>query len=223
MPNYFTASTISELICFAIAAACLITDKSLMWRIMVMYLFVTCVAELIGVYVAGSKQSVNNYWVYNIFLIFESGFTHLMFAFLLNRYINSKPIIIIGFAIFSLIYIYELIDNRAHQLYGFNMNSYKVMSVLFVVYSLYYYYLLLKDDNYIDLKYSAEFWWVAGVLIFYFTDISCTVFYRHLARVRLWNGRHLTHYIISVLNILLYGCWSYSFICRKWLTTTSRA
>lgn len=220
MLNYFSASTISELICFVIASICLIKDSNVVWRSMVVYLFLTCVTELMGVYFAGPKLSISNHRVYNTYLIFEAGFTHLMFAFLINKYINSKPLIITGFAIFLLIYIWETVYNSGVQ---FNITSYKVLSVLFVVYSLYYYYLLLKDDHYIHLKYSPEFWWVAGALIFYFTNTACIIFYKPLSTMLLWNGHHLIHYIISALNILLYGCWSYSFICRKWLTPISLA
>ena len=30
--------------------------------------------------------------------------------------------------------------------------------------------------------------------------------------------QHLTYFIYKTLNVILYSCWSYSFICRKWLT-----
>jgi hypothetical protein len=219
MPNYFTASTTAELICFLTAGFCLIRDKSYVWRSMVIYLFLTCAAEFTGVFVSGPKHLINNNWVYNIFLVFEAGFTHLMFAYLLGKYINSKPLIFTGLAIVALLYAYELHDNYVHHIVIYNINTYKVMSVLFVIYSLYYYYLLLEDENYIQLNNSSEFWWVAGTLLFYFTNTACNVFYQPLSRVLVWNGIHLTRYIISALNILLYGCWSYSFICRKWKTT----
>jgi hypothetical protein len=220
MLNYFTISTVAELLCFLTGILCLIKDKSYVWRCMVIYLFLTCAAELTGIYISGPKRSVNNNWVYNIFLVFEAGFTNLMFAYLLGKYINSKPIIIIGLAIVATLYVFELHDNYVHHILIYNINTYKVLSILFVIYSLYYYYLLLKDKNYVRLRYSPEFWWVAGTLLFYFTNTACNIFYKPLSTVLVWNGIHLTRYIISALNILLYGCWSYSFICRKWQTTT---
>jgi len=222
MSNYFTVSIVSELICFFTAALCLLKDKSLVWRSMIIYLFFTCVAELTGVYVSGPKHSVNNNWVYNIFLVCEIGFTNLMFAYLLDKYVNSKPFIIIGLAIVAMLYTYELHDNYVHHILVYNINTYKVVSILFVIYSLYYYYLLLKDDHYIKLRYSAEFWWVAGALLFYFTNTACNIFYKPLSTVLVWNGIHLTRYINGALNVLLYGCWSYSFICKKWLTRISK-
>jgi hypothetical protein len=219
MSNYFTANTTIEIICFGFAVICLINDSSLVWKSMILYLFLTCVTEILGIIIPGPSNLISNHWVYNIFLICEAGFTHLMFAYLLSKYINSKPIVIIGLAILCIVYTGELID---HGFLVYNHYTYTVMSVLFVVYSLYYYYLLLKDDNYVRLKYSPEFWWVAGTLFFYFTNTACNLFYDNLRSVILWDGHHLTYYIFRVLNILLYGCWSYSFICKKWLITTSK-
>lgn len=219
MSGYFTTNTNVELICFITALLCLIRDSSFVWRSMILYLFITFTVEMAGIYISGPKQLISNHWVYNIFLICEIGFTHLMFAHLLSRYINSKPIILIGLAILCIVYAYELWD---HGFLIYNHHTYTVMSVLFVIYGLYYYYLLLKDDYYVKLKYSPEFWWVAGTLFFYFANTACNLFYDNLKSVMLWDGHHLTYYIFRVLNILLYGCWSYSFICRKWLTTTSK-
>lgn len=219
MSTYFTLTTITEIICFAIACVCLLKDSVLAWRYMIIYLFLTCVTELAGAYISGPNFSVSNHWVYNIFLICEIGFTHLMFYYLLSKYMNSKPIIVIGLAILGVIYIYEIFE---HGFLTYNNITYSVMSVLFVIYSLYYYYLLHTDNAYINLKYSAEFWWVVGTLFFYFAATAGNLFRNYLASVVLSNGHHLSYYIFRILNIILYGCWSYSFICRKWLTTISK-
>ncbi len=220
MSLYFNLNIIVEIICFGVSFLCLIKDQSRVWRSMILYLFITCTTEILGTYVSGQKQSISNHWVYNIFLICEIGFTLLMYARLLNDYINSKPIILVGLALLCIVYLFELSN---HGFYTYNYYTYTVTSVLFVLYGLYYYYLLLKDDNYVKLKYYPEFWWVTGTLFFYFADTACNLFYNNLKSVMLWNGHHLTYYIFRVLNIILYSCWSYSFICRKWLITTSKS
>ena len=218
MLNYLTANTTIEIICLLFAVICLIKDPSLVWRIMILYLLITCVAEIFGIYIA--RQTHNNHWVYNIFLLFEEGFTTLMFSHLLNKYINSKPIIIIGLALFIISYIYEIVT---HGFFRYNHITYTAMSVLFVLYSCFYYYLLLKDDHYIELKYSSEFCWVVGTLIFYFANTACNLFDDKLYSIMITPKHHLSYFIFKALNIILYSCWSYSFICRKWLTTTSKS
>jgi hypothetical protein len=216
MLSYLTTSTTAEIICFLFAVICLSKDDSSVWRSMIIFLFITCVAEISGVYFG--RKVHDNQWVYNIFIIFETGFINLMFFLIFKKNINSKPPLTVGLALFVLLYVGNLISN------GFRVYSnltYTVMSVLYVLYSLYYYYLLLKDERYINLSRSADFWWVAGTLFFYFSTTACNLFDEKLAHVMITSTETLNHFIFKSLNIILYGCWSYSFICRKWLIPTT--
>ena len=138
MINIFTANTVSELICFLFAIICLAQDKNLVWRSQVIYLFVTCLAEISGIFV--SKHTHNNQWVYNIFILFEAGFSYLMFANLIANYTKWKPVIIVGIILFSACYLYSIVING---FLTYAAIAYLVMSVQFVLLSLYYYYLLL--------------------------------------------------------------------------------
>jgi hypothetical protein len=217
MLNYFTANTIVELMCLVFAVICLMNDKNAVWRSMMFYLLVTCIAEFSGIYISSFKR--NNHWVYNIFLICEIGFTNLMFFNLFNKYIKPNLVILIGMALLVVLYLMEL---YGHGFYTYNNSTYTVMSVMFVLYSLYYLSLLIKDDNYINLSRSAEFWWVVGTLFFYFANTVCNLFDDQLYAVMITPKHHLTYFIFKALNIILYSCWSYSFICRKWLTPTSK-
>jgi hypothetical protein len=158
----------------------------------------------------------NNQWVYNIFLLSEAGFTNLIFAAFYDKYTHNKSIIISGLIIFIILYIYEVIS---HGFLKYNNLTYSVMSVQFVLYSLYFFYLLLKDDHYINLKFSSEFWWIAGTLLFYFGNTASNLFDDKLYSISNGQKNDLTNFIFKALNIILYSCWSYSFICRKWLTT----
>ena len=224
MIYYFTVNTIIELICFITALVCLLNDNSRIWRSMIVFLFITCVTEMAGIYVKklylADRQHVHpNLWLYNILLIFQVGFFSLMFYTLLRKYINSKPIIISGLALIIVLYNYELFS---HGIFLYNELTNTVLLVLCVLYSLFYFFLLLKDERYIQLKKSAEFWWVAGILFFYFGTTACNLFFDKLHAVVFTSGHYLTYYIYAMLNIILYSCWSYSFICRKWLIKTSQ-
>ncbi len=215
--DFFTANTIVEIMCLVFAVICLYKDGSLVWRSMILYLLITCVTELSGIYI--TKHKLSNHWVYNIFLLFEAGFTNLMFAHLFRQYIGRIYIILIGLIIFVGMYFYNL---SQHGIFKYNSGTYIVISVSFVVYSLYYYYLLIKSDKYIQLNRSSEFWWVTGALFFYFASTVCNLFDDQLYAVMITPRHHLTYFIFKALNIILYSCWSYSFICRKWLTPTSK-
>jgi hypothetical protein len=213
MMHYITANTVIELICFLFAIICLKNDSSLVWRSMIVYLFITCAAELSGIYV--ELKHNNNQWVYNIFIIAEAGFTNLMFAYLYKQFNKGKYIVTVGVVLFVSLYTYDLVT---HGFMVYSYLTYKSMSVLYVTYSLYFYYLLLKDERYISIARSAIFWWVAGALFFYFGNTMCDLFDDLLSDVKIFKNEDLTYFVFKILNIILYGCWSYSFVCRKWLT-----
>jgi hypothetical protein len=226
MLHYFTLNTIVEIICFVIALLCLTTDANPVWRITVFFLFVTCVAEMAGIYVKHHYLSDrvhihSNAWVYNILIVFQAGFFSLMFHHLLNQYGNSKPLILSGLTLLVIIYAYEIFT---HGFFVYNELTNTVMSVLIVLYSFYFYYYLIKNEAYVKLKNSPEFWWVAGILFFYFGTTACNLFYNLLASLIIYTKQSFSYfkYLYYAFNILLYGCWSYSFICKKWLTTTSK-
>jgi len=140
-----------------------------------------------------------------------------MFASILKKYKNAGPVILTGLALLLLLYVYEIIS---HGIFKKNTITTVTMSVLFVIYSFYYFYCLLRDERYVDLKYSPDFWWVAGILFFYFGAITYNLFYQMLRDIIITPKPYL-RYIFYVLNLLLYGCMSYSFICRKWSTKAS--
>ncbi|MFI5136448.1 MAG: hypothetical protein ACHQIM_01390 [Sphingobacteriales bacterium] len=226
MLHYFTLNTIVETICFVIAFLCLKKDASLVWRSMVLFLFVTCVIEMSGIYfkrlyLADRVHAHPNIWLYNILLLFQAGMFNWMFRQLLSKYIKSRPIIISGLAILAILYACEIF---AHGIFIYNELTNTVMSVMLVMYSFYFYYCLIKDEAYIRLRNSPEFWWVAGVLFFYFGTTACNLFYNIVASLVINTKQSFNYYkyLYYAFNILLYGCWSYSFICKKWLTTTSK-
>jgi len=210
-------AVIVEVICFVIALVCLVNDSSLAWRGMALFMLLTCITEITGLLMKMAHH--HNQWVYNIFLVFEAGFTSLMFARLLSKYINSKPLILSGLAVWLLLYVYDV---HQHSFFVFNDLTETVMSVVFVIYSFYYYFLLIKDDEYVSLAHNPSFWWVCGALFFYFGSTVSNLFYPFLNDAKI-AGYNIINFIFTALIIIMYSCWSYAFICKKWLTTKSRA
>jgi hypothetical protein len=211
MLHYFSVGTVSELICLIIALICLTKDSSLIWRIMILYMLITCLAEFAGVYV--ERQGHFNYWIYNSFLFFEAGFNLLIFGYLYTQY-NKSKYSLVGVSLFVILYTYQL--NR-HGINAYDNLTYTIMSATYVLYGLYYYHLLILDDNHVNLKYLPAFWWVAGTIFFYFGNTACNLFSIRFGGLKTYQ--HLSYVVFKVLNVILYGCWSYSFICKKWLTT----
>jgi len=217
MLNYFTLTIIAELSCLLVAIICLSKDNVRIWHYFSAFLLITVIAELTGIYLKRNHHPHNG-WVYNILMVFEFAFINIMYVAIFRRYSIGKAIIISGFGLFALLYTYEFLK---HGLFEYNNLSYTTMSIILVIYALFYYYDLMNNDNYIRIIYSAEFWWVTGGLFYYFGETACDLFYDKLQAVHIAFFHSLTYYIYNILNLLLYGCWSYSFICRKWLEKRS--
>jgi len=221
MLQCFTLNTSVEIICFLIALICLHNDAKVEWKLFIVFLFITCITEMAGVhfkkmYLADRIHNPPNIWLYNILLLFQICFFSMIFEMLLSKYFNIK-IVIFGIGTLLLaIHDYELYE---HGIFAYNELTNTVMLVFIVLGSLYYFYLLLKDENYVDLKYAYDFWWVSGILFFYFGTTACNIFFRSLSPEKIKSIKHLTYYIYNAFNIILYSSWGYSFICRRWLTS----
>jgi hypothetical protein len=213
MLNYLTFTTTTEILCFLIAFVCLRKDKVWIWKYFNLFLLITCLAELTGVYLKRHHQ-MQNAWVYNILMVFEISFVSLMLLRIFSTYVKAKAFILCSIILFALLFGYELFS---HGIFVYNNLTYTVMSVIIVTYALFYYYGLINSDNDVRVGFSAEFWWVTGCLFYYFGETACDLFYDKLQAVYVTPLHTLTYYIYALLNILLYGCWSYSFICRRWL------
>ncbi|MDB5158255.1 MAG: hypothetical protein JWR50_2962 [Mucilaginibacter sp.] len=221
MHELFPAYVVAELICFIIAFICLYGEKEIAWKVLIPFMLIICIAEIgsipfKAIYRANPIPSNSNAWIFNILMLFQISVFSNMFNHLFKKYISSKPLIITGLAALFLIYVYELFTNK-NGLWDYNSETNSVMSVLFICYSLYYYYLLLRDEEYVNLNSSPAFWWVTGTLFFFFGKTIYDQFYDTIKSQFNSNTIDLS-FITTILIIILYSCWSYAFICKRWIT-----
>jgi hypothetical protein len=211
MSPYFTVNTISEFCCFFISMLCITKDKLPVWRAFVLFLLLTCIIESIGVYVR-HKLHQPNFMVYNLFLLVECVVLNYFFYHIIGFYHNYKNALTVWFTIFSVFFFAELIVSRFG---AYLQASSLLMSVELIMVSVYYYYLLVKEEKYRQLSTYAPFWWVNGTVIFYFGGIASNIFFSYLIKDQATGVSHSARYLIfTVLNVFLYSCWSYSFLCR---------
>lgn len=210
MSKVFSIFTIIEFLTFIIAIICLLKDKSLFWKLAIAYMLVTFSTEFTAV-IIGRILHQHNVWLYNIYIIFENCFVSFGLYQFLKQYVNPKPLILVGSGLIFLSYCYEVFSHGFTEVFYSATNN--LSAAIYVLYSLYYFYVLLKDDNFIKLKYHPQFWWVVGVLFYYFGGTIINLF-DDVFRVKLSTGHWLRWYIYIILNLLLYSFWSYSFICR---------
>jgi hypothetical protein len=165
-----------------------------------------------------SIKRVHNHWLYNIELVAESGFLAWVFWQEMKAFGIRKIWTLTGLFLFFAAFIIE--GSRS----GFRMYTDKadtLFSVLAFLGSGIYFYLLLKYTDYIDLYKHPGFWLMAGIFLFYFSSIAFELFFSELLTINIAGGLPLRYIVFTILNAILYGCWSYSFRCRYLKTISS--
>lgn len=217
MRAYITVNTVSEFFCLAISILCLYREKDKVWKNFILFLLLTCLVEIAGSYISRGLHQPN-FKLYNIFLVIESLVLNYFFYHLLKGSDNGKKLLTGWLLFFLLLYFIEL--------YIKNFNAYvsassTIMSVELILVSVYYYYRLLKEEKFRQLSKDASFWWVNGTICFYFAGIACNIFFKYLVQDQTAGVTHSARYIVfTILNIILYSCWSYSFVCRYFQRTS---
>jgi len=210
--NLFNPIIIGEVVSLIVALLLLLKDHNIFWKVNIVYLFIALSTETAGGYLA--QQHKHNLWIYNTFLIFEITFISYGMYYCLKKYMNPRPIVFTGLGICYLTFIIFTFRNGIHYYNDIsNDQTVNVMSVIFVLYCLYYYYKLLNDEETLDLKYHPEFWWVNGVLFYYFGSTATNLTYG-IFTVNVFEHVPLRLFIYYITNAILYSNWIYSYICR---------
>jgi len=209
MLKFFSINTTVESICFLLSLYYLRKEKSRFWIIFSLYLGLTCFIEISG-NIIGKVYHQHNIWLYNIFMLIEALFICYGLYFFLKDYLK---ITIWMLSTLCIILIINTIWVFKNGIGTYNDLTVSIMSVVFVLYALIYFYVLLRDEAYIDLKNHPAFWWVGGMLIFYFGSTLAN-FFDDLFAIKVYGKYSLRFFAYSTLNIFLYSFWTYSFICR---------
>ena len=205
----FTINIYVEISCLIAATYFLFREKNLFWRLSIAYLLIVCTTEIYGRYQAAVLGRPNA-WLHNILVLFELAYINTMFYSFTRKYSKlAGPVILFMSAVIFIAYGTEWYLSSPLRFYNV---TYTILSIELVVVCLYYYHLFLNQEEFVVLRQHPDFWFAAGVLLFYF---GCTVsnFLYEVMSIDLGNDT-LRTYTFRLLIILLYTFWSYSFICR---------
>lgn len=216
MTDYITLNTVSEFLCLAISIFCLYREKDKVWKNFILFLLLTCLVEIVGLHMRLRHQS--NIMVYNAFLMIECAVMNYFFYHLVKGDHNIKKLLSGWFTVFLLFYFIELYVKHIN---AYVSASSTLMSVELILVSVYYYYRLLKEEKFRQLSKDASFWWVNGTICFYFAGMACNIFFKYLLHEKAEVTSSANYILFSILNVILYSCWSYSFICRYFQRTSS--
>lgn len=205
--KYLSISIIAETVCLVAALLFLRKDR-LPWKVNAWYLLIVTLIEICGIWLRRHHQS--NQWLYNAYMPLEAAFISFYFYHLIKPYIKSGPVIITGLCITAVLYVVEIC---IHGISVFNTLTVTAMSVVFIIYGLFYYYLLISDEDFVQLGVHPPFWWVTGTILFYFGSSACDLVFL-LVEFEPTATFPIRKYIYDGLIVILYGTWTYSFLCR---------
>ena len=213
----FYITPLIELICFILSLIYLNNKKVGWYRSFIWLLLFTVIAENTG-WAVYFYFHANNHWVYNTFLPIESFFIAWILYKICQPHFNSKPIIIAGLAAFSLSYLIESVKTNFTD---YSMVANILFSICAIIVCCMYYYYLLKEENNIVVYKHAPFWIVTGIFLFYFVATSSNLFFKYLVEINKTKLVPIRFTIFLILNLTLYGTWSYAFKCQYKKTISS--
>ncbi|HEY0652694.1 MAG TPA: hypothetical protein VGD65_06180 [Chryseosolibacter sp.] len=215
---FFSIIVILSFLCWVSSLFFLTKRNGGYLRHMIWFLALTLVTEFAGYLVYFQFRQPNNYWVFNLFMGVELLFLSWLMHQISAPYYNSKPWIVAGLTLLLLTYFYESSQSGFLEL---SMKTKNMFAVYMILLALSYYYFLLKSETYFQLKDHPPFWIVTGVFFFYFGSVMADLFFDYLLSINKVAIRPVRFSIFIVLNLILYGSWSYSFLCKYRQTTSS--
>jgi hypothetical protein len=212
----FPFSQVFELICMIIAFRYLGAVKNSFWGSFRWFMLITVVVEITGHTISYYERS--NHALYNLYMPVETFFKYYVLYRLCKDYFKAAYLVIPFAVIFSVLYLYESIASNFTS-YSYIANS--VMSISIVIICCLYYYYFLKKEEYVDIYKHAPFWIITPLFFFYLGSTFCNVFWSYLSNI--YKSQHIPvrFIIFTLLNFIMYGSWSYSFICKYRQTISS--
>jgi len=210
LASLFNLSVVLEWITL-IAALLLLTKKTGVWRLFILFLLLTICVETAGWfmhYIAGIN---NNRLLFNVFNIIANSFCIWMLGNAIQL-VGARRKINMAITIFSLFGVLNLFV----QFFWFR-NSYaeELGNILGVYISCHFFYVVLKSDEHIDLLENEYFWFAIGLLFDSLGSMAADLFYNTLANVAAKTHVPVYTDIMNTLNVLFYGCLIVAFVCRR--------
>ncbi len=208
LTSLFNITVISEWVAF-IAALLLLNKKTTIWRLFIIVLFITVLAETVGWYIAYFSGK-NNAWVFNLLLIITETFFIWMLT-IANAF--GKRIvrwIIILFLCFAILNLFLFQGFRKY-------NDFTEIAADLLIFILcgYFFYRLIHGSPHRSLFRYEYFWLANGLLFSSLGSIVLYIFLNSLNDFYIHTHVNIYGYINYVINVLLNISLIIAFICRN--------
>ena len=206
----FPAITSIEATCFLCALFFLRNTGERVWTTIKWFMLFTFVNESLST-IIGQVYHQHNVWLINLYTLVNF-FTISWVLYRLSPYQNMNLFILQSSAIlFSLCFAVEIFYKGIFE-YTIISNIFSDIAIFIV--SNRYFFLLLKEDSWIDIQRHAAFWFVTGLLLFSLCATIADIFDNELTSLFVFPNVSLYYLLYLAFNLILYGCWSFSFLCK---------
>jgi len=184
------------------------------WLQLFLYLLLFTLAIEIGAALYSGYYKKSNHFIINIYLPISYAF--YFFIFLKNLGTGKyASVIYTAFTVYVLCFLYDIIF--IDGLFYFNTYSYCLGSILIVLCCLLYFMHLFKSDILLNYFALPMFWISTGLLFFYAGSLVEMSLIRYMINNHLDPDSSIYDIIMLILNVLLYGSFTMSFLCNiKW-------
>lgn len=178
------------------------------WNSFIYYMACVVLVELTGGYII----KTGNNWLYNLFYlpVYFGWSLFILYRICAPLFPLKVPVSVIAAAIAGS-YLLESSQSGFREV---SARTFILANLCFIILCFDYFYYLLKDEAFVDIKRHPPFWIITGLLFFCFGSTANYIFYDILKEVYLKYDILLRQYLMIVVNFLLYGCWSYAFLCK---------
>ena len=206
----FPVTTFIETICFLCGVFFLRNTGDVVWNTVRWFMLFTVINECV-VTIIGHVYHKHNMWLVNIYTLVNFP----TMSWILYRFSRRQKSSLIIFCISLFLFISCFITEIFYKgIFEYTVASNILSDILLFATCNRFFYLLLKDDSWIDIQRHAAFWFVTGLLLFSLCATIADVFDGQLASLYIFPHVSLYYILYMVFNLILYGCWSFSFICK---------
>lgn len=176
--------------------------KNTTQRNFLFFLGFVVIIEILG-YILPKQFNIKSAYIYNVFTI-VSGFFYLFWFWLILKY---KRLILVFVSVFLIVIFHALLFQDFAKLWKTPLI---VLTILILISSTVFFSDLLGRKEAVNFKSDQKFWIVTGVLIFYIGYLPIPLLQKYLSISGIYF--RLT---IMILNIIMYGFLTKSFLCLK--------
>jgi len=209
---FYTSIVDIVFVCFVCSVFFLKQKNAGWYRHFIWFLGLSFLVELAG-YLCFFIYHTKNHFIFKFFMPVEAIFSFWAMAHIFKNLIRNTALLFwVVTGSFIACYTIEVLSIQFTE---YSSISSDVLSFAVIILCLLYYYLFLKQETYTNLWQHADFWVLTGFFLFYFVITASNYFFKHVSGINQKSIIPLRFSILIVINLILYGCWTYAFLCRK--------